>query len=62
MQLPNSPIAVEQPATLRLGGTVARTRTAHTLLEACRHYEKAFFYRADFVGSSRFGSCALEHG
>jgi hypothetical protein len=62
VQLPNLLIMMEQPAALRLGGTVARTRTAHKLLEAHRHYEKAFFSRANFVGSSRFGGCAIEHG
>jgi hypothetical protein len=62
MQLPDSLIAMEQPAALRLGGTVARTRAAHKLLEACCHYEKAFFSRADFVGGSRFGGCAAPHG
>jgi hypothetical protein len=62
MQLPNSLIAMEQPAARRLGGSVARTRTAHKLLEAHRHYEKAFLSRANFVGGSRFGDCAAPHG
>jgi hypothetical protein len=62
MQFQNSPIAKEQPAALRLGATVARTRTAHTLLEACRNYEKAFLSRANFVGGSRFGGRAAPHG
>jgi hypothetical protein len=62
MQLPNSPIAMEQPAALRLGGTVARKRTTHKILEACCHYEKAFLSRANFVGGSRFGGRAAPHG
>jgi hypothetical protein len=62
MQLPKLIVFMEQPAALRPGATVVRTRTAHKLLEAYRHYEKAFLSRANFVGSSRFGGCAAPHG